>query len=415
MAHEPINLSFTTLNVNGLGNPPKRRAVFNSLRNAKNDICFLQETHSTGTREKIWSAEWGGEVLYAHGSSGSKGVAILFARTISPSIHSAFTDSNGRYIILQASLKNWPVTLVNIYAPIADQPDSQIELLGEVEDLLHKLDVTNLIIGGDLNCCLDPAYDKYHREPFLGTLPSPASVRATLALKAFISEFSSRDVWRTMHPDERQFTFRRPDYASRLDYWFVSEHLSEWIQHAEIRPAAQSDHSAVFFSLQATPIARGPGIWRFDNSLLMDKTFVLEMSRFLETCVHHDELASPHDQWDFIKYRIRNFCISFTRRAKSRLKSQMDNIRKEIQQLELENPASHPNRDELYRSKKRELADLELFKANRIIFRARANWSQQGERPNRFFLNLEKRRARSNTFSLPSLMMARLPRILGRS
>lgn len=50
--------------------------------------------------------------------------------------------------------------------------------------------------------------------------------------------------------------------------------------------------------------------------------------------------------------------------------------------------------------KKRELADLELLQANKVIFRARANWAQQGERPNSFFLNLEKRRARANTFSL---------------
>lgn len=400
MARESINLNLTTLNVNGLGFSSKRRAVFNSLRKAKNDICFLQETHSTGEKERIWSAEWGGDIHYAHGSSGARGVAILFARSFSPSIHASFVDPGGRFIILQASIDDWPCTLVNVYAPTADQPDSQIKLLEEIETILHDLDVVNLIIGGDFNCCIDPANDRYRRGFPLDPPTPPSSDRATLCLRSFLEEFSVRDVWRSTNPDSLQFTYRRPNYASRLNYWFVSEHLTEWIRSSEIRPAAQSDHSAVFFSLQTIPITRGPGIWRFDNALLLDKNFINKMSLFLETYVPSEELDSPHVQWDFFKFKIREFCMAYTRSSRASLKSKMEGLRRELTLLERDNPSVHSNKDELYRSKKKELADLELLKANQLIFRARANWAQFGERPNRFFLNLEKRKAKANTFSV---------------
>lgn len=44
---------------------------------------------------------------------------------------------------------------------------------------------------------------------------------------------------------------------------------------------------------------------------------------------------------------------------------------------------------------KRELAEIELSRAQKIIFRARCNWAQYGERSSKYFLNLEKRKSRN--------------------
>lgn len=331
------------------------KAVFASLRDAKNDVCFLQETHSTKEREKIWASEWGGQIFFANGSSGSRGVAILFSRSLSPDVHLIHRDPEGRFILMHAYFDGWPATLINIYAPTADQPENQIRLLGNLEELLHNLDSVNLILGGDLNCCLDPFSDRYDQgadsESVACSPPSPS--RARLTLKVFIEEFSLYDAWRLMHPHAKQFTFRRAAYASRLDYWFVSEHLTEWIRKSEIRPTAQSDHSAVFLALQAVPITRGPGIWRFDNSLLLDKTFVSEMSNFLKDLKPDNEISSPHVQWDFVKHKIKTFCMAFERRARSRLKSKLVNLIKDLQSLEEDNPSTSLDKNEVYRSKKK--------------------------------------------------------------
>lgn len=150
-----VSLRLTTFNINGLGNASKRRAVFNYLRKQNNNIICLQETHSTRDREKIWTSEWGGGALFAHGTAGSRGVAILFSPSLPIDVREVLYDSAGRYIILHASLDSWPLTLVNDFAPTADHPDHQEAFLGDLESLLQNAEVAKLLIGGDLNCCLD--------------------------------------------------------------------------------------------------------------------------------------------------------------------------------------------------------------------------------------------------------------------
>ena len=39
----------------------------------------LQETSSKEDVEKIWSAEWGGQIIFSHGSEHSRGVCILLS------------------------------------------------------------------------------------------------------------------------------------------------------------------------------------------------------------------------------------------------------------------------------------------------------------------------------------------------
>ena len=75
---EPLQMM--SLNANGLRNGVKRRSLFNWLKqfhNGKSKITFLQETHADKKVEKAWENEWGGEVLFANSTSGSKGIAIL--------------------------------------------------------------------------------------------------------------------------------------------------------------------------------------------------------------------------------------------------------------------------------------------------------------------------------------------------
>ncbi len=73
--HTPINI--TTFNVNGLGIDIKRQSIFNKLK-GDNSVIMLQETHSITNIEKKWKMEWGVKIIFSHGNSNSKGVAIIF-------------------------------------------------------------------------------------------------------------------------------------------------------------------------------------------------------------------------------------------------------------------------------------------------------------------------------------------------
>ena len=48
---KPDSLKFLSLNVRGLGNFRKRRAIFTWCRKQNADLIFLQETHSTKSCE----------------------------------------------------------------------------------------------------------------------------------------------------------------------------------------------------------------------------------------------------------------------------------------------------------------------------------------------------------------------------
>ena len=73
----PRKLKLISLNVRGLRNGNKRRAIFSYLKMQKATLFCLQETYSSSEDEKVWSAEWGGKILFLHGSSHSRGICIL--------------------------------------------------------------------------------------------------------------------------------------------------------------------------------------------------------------------------------------------------------------------------------------------------------------------------------------------------
>ena len=95
-----IDLKICTYNVRGLRQNRKRRTIFTYLHSFKHDIYLLQETHSDINSEKYWANEWGGKVICSHGTTSSRGVAILFNPCFDVSILSLKSDVRGRYTFL---------------------------------------------------------------------------------------------------------------------------------------------------------------------------------------------------------------------------------------------------------------------------------------------------------------------------
>lgn len=201
------DLNLATINVNGIGWAVKRRALFNQIRKRKCGIAFLQETHSTTSQEKIWSSKWGGKAYFSHGFSGARGVTILFSPSLPIKILSSRQDGNGCFHFLWVSLDRWAFTLLNVYAPTADQPDSQVALLDEAEDLIHEFDCLNLFIEGDMNCCLDRERVRFSMDSSHSHHNRSYSERARLRLVDLIEGCQVWDIWRSLNHEEGQFTF----------------------------------------------------------------------------------------------------------------------------------------------------------------------------------------------------------------
>ena len=150
-----------SLNVRGLSNFNKRRAIFAWCRKQNANIIFLQETHSTVNSEKQWKAEWGAPLELAHGSSNSRGVAILFRQGFDCKIIKKIIDPTGRYISIQAQINDENYFLVNVYGPNND--NQAVQFYDHLIDLLRKEGLAyedKIIIGGDFNCPINPLLDK---------------------------------------------------------------------------------------------------------------------------------------------------------------------------------------------------------------------------------------------------------------
>ena len=119
---------FLSLNVRGLREGKKRREIFRWLKRfhcGEKSIIFLQETHSTEKDICIWEQEWGSKVLMAHGTSNSRGVAILFPMNYDFVIDNYASGENGRSIAVTISQDQVQYSLINIYAPTSDHEQEQ--------------------------------------------------------------------------------------------------------------------------------------------------------------------------------------------------------------------------------------------------------------------------------------------------
>ena len=75
-------LKILSLNCRGLNGMKKRKEVFQFLKENKSDIYCLQDTHFTMEMQKTVYAEWNSECYFSHGTSKSRGVAVLFGNNI---------------------------------------------------------------------------------------------------------------------------------------------------------------------------------------------------------------------------------------------------------------------------------------------------------------------------------------------
>ena len=100
-------------------------------------------------------------MIMSQGSPNLCGVAILFKKGFDCTILSKFEDPLGSYLILKAEIKDKLNVLINIYAPNNDKDITNFLYYPRTILQNENLeDEENIIIGGKINCPLNPALDK---------------------------------------------------------------------------------------------------------------------------------------------------------------------------------------------------------------------------------------------------------------
>ena len=149
-------LRFVSWNVKGINGPSKRGRVFSHLKHLKAENAFLQETQLITKDHYRLKASWVGQSFHSNFSSKARGTAILIHKKIQFSPTNVVVDHQGRFVVVSDSLHNVPAVLVSLYAPNWDDE----AFIRKVISLLPDLSAHHLILGGDLNCTIDPLLGK---------------------------------------------------------------------------------------------------------------------------------------------------------------------------------------------------------------------------------------------------------------
>ena len=147
-----------TFNVRGIGSMDKRLEIFKYIREKENDICMLQETHSTKKVADFWKSQWSGNYIASHGTSNSGGTAILCKRNSKVKIINTKVDESreGRGVLIEIEFEEQKIAILGIYAPNEDRP----EFFEKMSHLLIDSKYEKKILCGDFNVVYDESLDK---------------------------------------------------------------------------------------------------------------------------------------------------------------------------------------------------------------------------------------------------------------
>lgn len=392
------NLRILSCNAQGLQGSEKRIDVFEYIKNKNYDIYCLQDTHFIDVNKADIINQWGNsKSIFSNFKSNSRGVAILFNKDIDIKIHKEIVDVNGNFIIVNMTIYNQQLTLVNLYGPNSDNPNFFKQISTHIDDI----DNTDIIICGDYNCVLNPELDYYNYKGI-----NNAKARETIL--EIINEKYLIDPFRENHPTKKKFTWRKksPCKQARLDYFLISESLRQFVKKSDIESGYRSDHSMVILELNFTNFKQGRSYWKHNNSLLSDIDYIniinekiLEVKRQYALPVYNledlDNIPNEEIQFtisdqlflDVLLMEIRGKSISFA----SFKNKERDNREKDIIKTiaGLENNATEDKLEQI-ETLKNELINIRHEKLKGHMIRSRAQYIDQGEKPTKYFCALEK-------------------------
>ena len=349
------------------------------------DVAFFQETLiSNDSQIKSLSARWSGPSFWSPAIGKQGGVCALFHHCFEGKCLSWRKDSSGRVISLLIDYLGSQINLLGIYAPTNPaQRNSFFENLHE-----FFIPASYRIICGDFNS-YDNEFDKF------GGNYSPCR-----SLSDFKVNFNLVDVWRKQHPRSREFTWFNSDFsiASRLDKFFISPGFVQFIFSSSIRPCCFSDHDLVDLVVDLSNFSpQGPGLWKFNNSLLTDAVFCDHISnRIADLTGVSVRFSSFKEFWEFFKLSLKKECIDFARDKRTELNREKVNLTNRLILCKQRLVRGDTSASAEIIALEARLFALFSFEIEGVKTRSRARWIEEGEKPTRYFFRLEQERIEKN-------------------
>ena len=205
-------------------------------------------------------------------------------------------------------LENKILKVINIYGP----NDDNIHLFEKLHIYINGNEENDFIIGGDFNTVLNTNIDKRNGR-------KDTHKKCRLIINNIVGINEVVDIWRIQHPDTRKYSWHsnhKPPIFCRLDYFLISNNLINSTKHSSIKPGYKTDHSLITVSIDFHNVPRGPGYFKFNNSLLIDNDYKNIIKRSISETARINSDANPNVLWEVIKGNIRNETIKFATHKK---------------------------------------------------------------------------------------------------
>ena len=257
--------------------------------------------------------------------------------------------------------------------------------------MVSKVEIDNVIIGGDWNVTLESVDKKG------GAQWKPSTYRDRLLL--MMEELNLSDEFRKKNPSKNSYTYesKHLKVKSRIDFFLVSNSIIKSVLATGTVISVAPDHKAVRLKLKISNCCHGPGLWKFNNYLLEDENYVnLIKDNYPKIKEKYIDINNKRLKWKVIKMEIRSLTIPFSKnKAKQsrNVEKDIENRLYEIDEL-IANSNGLQNIDsELkeYERLKHDLQDIYDNKGKGAIFRSKVRWTEGGEKPTKYFFSIEKR------------------------
>ena len=367
------------------------------------DIALLQDTHWDNNILAQAIEEWDFTIISTSYDTRARGTAILFRNSFEFSIGTKHIDPHGNYCISEISLSNGlNLVIGSIYCPNQDNPN----FITNVDELIREFENPNVILGGDWNTTRNFSLDNLN-------YISQNNMRTTRAIDVLCNSLSLVDGWRINNPDKKKYTWLQgvSNKQARIDFFLCTDALLSISKDFKINPRYRSDHTPISFTLIISTENRGKGTWKMNNGLLSDRDFEILIKKsindikrtYARTPYNPDYIDSTNKNidlmicpvlfWETLLVTLRGIIIDYAgkkNRDKVRTRRQLELNIARLDELVSTNNAT-PNDIEQLATLNTTLIGMRNEELKGAYIRSRAEWSEFGEKPSKFFLNLENR------------------------
>ena len=254
--------------------------------------------------------------------------------------------------------------------------------------MTSNLNITQLIVGGEWNATFDKKG---------GISWKPTAYRNGII--SMMEELDLIDIFRRHRPHTKSFSYESKflKVKSRIDYFLIAKHLTQYAHNVETKTAITPDHKAIKLSLKLSQVTRGPGLWKVNNALLKDNNYLTLITHSYPIISEkYANIVDKRLRWELIKMEIRSITISFVARKAKEFRKQESYLQKRLDKIDKSISNSSDNQNIEHKLKefdrlKNELNRLYEIKGKGAIFRSKVRWVELGEKPTKYFFNMEKK------------------------